>query len=92
MNKHLRENQYTCQYYREHHIKMYPKENPHIVPSVGNFFFDCVLLRITPKIPYWRKEYTMDVLSVARKFPRESFRDTYNCSLKFQPKNCASCK
>ena len=34
----------------------------------------------------------MDVLSVARKFPRESFRDTYNCSLKFQPKNCASCK
>ena len=25
----------------------------------------------------------MDVLSVARKFPRESFRDTYNCSASF---------
>ena len=27
----------------------------------------------------------MNVLSVARKFHRESFRDTYNCSAKFQP-------
>ena len=28
----------------------------------------------------------MNVLSVARKFPRKSFRDTYDCSVKFQPK------
>ena len=45
MYKHLRENRYTCQvcrdFFKEHHIKMYTRENPHLVVIVLDSFWMC---------------------------------------------------